>query len=114
MWEVLVMVLSNCTPFSLCIIPLCQVFYDGLCPVVTLYNGTVPIASVNSSTTTASDRVNIWCNGTVQIKKVNCYDSASFVLVAQNAHGVADGAIILHVVQSRSFGEPSVRFVKCL
>jgi hypothetical protein len=77
-----------------------KVFYDGLCPVVTLYNGTVPIASVNSSTTTASDRVNIWCNGTVQIKKVNCYDSASFVLVAQNAHGVADGAIILHVVQT--------------
>ena len=70
---------------------------------MTLFNGTVPIASVSSNGTSVSDRVTVWCNGTVQIKKVACYDSGSFVLVAKSAHGVADGAVTLHVVHGRDF-----------
>lgn len=95
-------VVSNCVAAANIHVLFAQVSYDGPCPNITLYNNTTPIAVVNSNSNSVSNRVTIWCNGTVQIKRVDCYDSGSFVLVAKSEHGVADAAVVLHVVSGKT------------
>ena len=72
--------------------------YDGQCLNITLYNGTTSVAFISKDEANVTNRVSIWCNGTVQIKNVNCYDSGSYVLVVISADDVADAAIVLHTV----------------